>query len=60
VLLACGNRDGVAPPQLHHDPLVRAFRLAGARLTELRLDTDHGFVEARLELARILVDWLAR
>jgi pimeloyl-ACP methyl ester carboxylesterase len=58
VLLVCGERDSLAPPRLHHDPLVRAYRAAGVRLTERRLDSDHGFVDARLQLAHILVDWL--
>jgi pimeloyl-ACP methyl ester carboxylesterase len=59
VLLACAEQDDVAPPPLHHNPLALAFRTAGVRLTERRLDAEHGFVDARLELARMLVAWLA-
>lgn len=59
VLLVCAERDQVAPPPLHHNPLALAFRTAGVRLAERRLDAEHGFVDARLELARLLVDWLA-
>lgn len=59
VLLVCAERDEVAQPPLHHNPLALAFRTAGARLAERRLDADHGFVDARLALTRVLVDWLA-
>lgn len=52
-------RDGVAPPALHHAPLAAAPRAAGARqLTEVVLDADHGFVEARPELSAALLEWL--
>jgi pimeloyl-ACP methyl ester carboxylesterase len=59
VLLVCAERDEVAPPPLHHNPVALAFRAAGARLADRRLDAEHGFVDARLELTRVLLDWLA-
>jgi hypothetical protein len=59
VLLVCAGRDQVAVPSLHHVPLALAFRTAGARMAERRLDADHGFVDARLELARVLLAWLS-
>jgi hypothetical protein len=59
VLLVCAERDEVAPPPLHHNPVALAFRAAGARLADRRLDAEHGFVDARLVLTRVLLDWLA-
>jgi uncharacterized protein len=59
VLLVCAERDDVAPPPVHHNPLALALRTAGALLAERRLDAEHGFVDARLELTRVLVGWLA-
>lgn len=59
VLLVAAERDGVAPPELHHEPLVRAFREAGAaRLTARRLASDHAFSDRRVALAELLLDWL--
>lgn len=61
VLLVAGSRDGVAPPSLHHEPLVRSFRHAGVvHLTERTFDTDHAFSDKRVGLARTLLFWLDR
>lgn len=60
VLLVAGARDEVAPIARHHEPLVRALEGAGAlRLEVMVLDADHGFTTARLELARVFLNWLS-
>jgi pimeloyl-ACP methyl ester carboxylesterase len=59
VLLVAGARDDVTPPAQHHAPLVAALRAQpGAQLSELTLDVDHAFSEARVALARGLLGWL--
>lgn len=59
LLLVAASDDDIAPPELHHEPLVGALRAAGARaLTSEVFTTDHSFVDARLALANLLVDWL--
>jgi pimeloyl-ACP methyl ester carboxylesterase len=58
VLLVCGERDAAVAPGLHHDPVATAFRGAGARLSEIRLDAGHGFIDLRLELAGALIEYL--
>jgi DUF1680 family protein/pimeloyl-ACP methyl ester carboxylesterase len=59
VLLVAGSRDTSSAPALHHAPLVRALREAGAkRLVEHTLDADHSFSDKRIALARIVAAWL--
>jgi len=58
VLLVAGERDTVAPPDVHHEPLVRALRSAGGAPTTQVLDTTHSFTDQRLALTALLVDFL--
>lgn len=58
VLLVAGERDTLAPPAVHHEPLARALREAGGRPEALRLDTGHSFADKRLTVAGLLVDFL--
>ena len=59
LLLVGGSRDGMAPPDKHLDPLVKALREKGAsRLTVQTLDADHTASGQRIALARLLVSWL--
>jgi len=59
LLLVAGGRDEVTPKLDHHDRIIAALREAGAkRLTEVVLYDDHVFSAHRMELARLLVDWL--
>lgn len=58
VLLGAGACDDVAPPLLHHDPLVRAFHRSGhGSFDTLELPGDHGFLDHREKLARELIRW---
>jgi hypothetical protein len=42
-----------------HDPMLAALRNAGGKqVSELRLDSDHAFSDARIALARGVVDFL--
>lgn len=60
VLLVAGKRDVVTPPAEHHEPVAAALeRQPGARVKTVVLDTDHGFTEKRITLARLLVEWLS-
>jgi uncharacterized protein len=59
VLLVAGSRDALVPFAEHHDPLAQALRAARARsLTTWTLDADHAFSSARVELTRMVIDWL--
>ena len=59
VLLIAASRDTVAPPELHHTPLVEALQKAGTQqLHHHILDSDHGFSDRRVALARLILDWL--
>lgn len=60
VLLIAAQFDDVAPPALHHEPLVDAFRAAGARsVTTRSFAADHSFADTRIGLAQALTRWLA-
>ena len=59
VLLVAGERDVVAAPAQHHDPVLAALEAAGGDVEALRLDDDHAFSASRIALARALVSWLA-
>lgn len=60
LLLVAATRDDTASAALHHEPLVVALRVAGAgRFRHRMLDTDHGFADRRVALARLLLAWLA-
>jgi fermentation-respiration switch protein FrsA (DUF1100 family) len=59
VLLVTGARDDVTPAATNHDPMLTALRTAGSKhVSELRLDSDHAFSDARIALARGVVDFL--
>ncbi len=61
VLLVAGSRDEATPPALHHEPLVAAISAQrGAKLRSSVLDADHAFSDRRVELARLVIGWLAR
>jgi pimeloyl-ACP methyl ester carboxylesterase len=59
VLLVTGARDDVTPTATNHDPMLAALRNAGSKqVSELRLDSDHAFSDARIALAHGVVDFL--
>jgi pimeloyl-ACP methyl ester carboxylesterase len=59
VLLVAGSRDDVTPPALHHVPLVEAIGAhSSAQLSQYVLDADHAFSDRRVELTRLVIDWL--
>jgi pimeloyl-ACP methyl ester carboxylesterase len=58
VLLLAADRDTVAPPRLHHAPLVAALHERVAPLRSSVLPGDHAFSNARVAMARSLLTWL--
>jgi len=59
LLLVAGSRDDVTPPALHHEPLVAQLAAhPDARLQSALLDADHAFADRRVELTRLVLDWL--
>jgi pimeloyl-ACP methyl ester carboxylesterase len=61
VLLIGAGRDTVTPPDVHHRPLVEAFRgYPVAQLEHHLFPTDHGFADHRVLLARTVGEFLIR
>ncbi|MEV4760038.1 alpha/beta fold hydrolase [Micromonospora sp. NPDC049559] len=61
VLLVGAGRDPVTPAEVHHRPLVEAYRAAGLhRLEERELPTDHALSDHRIALAVAVRDFLDR
>ncbi|WP_112134803.1 alpha/beta hydrolase family protein [Glycomyces dulcitolivorans] len=61
VLLIGTGRDPVTPAELHHRPLVAAYRAHPVgRLEDRVFPTDHALSDHRLELARTIVDFIGR
>jgi pimeloyl-ACP methyl ester carboxylesterase len=61
VLLLGGTRDQSAPIAENHEPIAAALTAANAtRLKAVLLDTDHGFSDKRVTLARTIVGWLEK
>jgi uncharacterized protein len=58
VLLLAAEHDTVAPPHLHHAPLVAALHERIAPVRSSVLPGDHVFSNARVALARSLLTWL--
>lgn len=59
LLLLAGGRDKVTPPEQHHAPLAAALRAAGSTHSEKVLpNADHAFSGHRLELTRLVTQWL--
>jgi hypothetical protein len=58
VLLVAAARDEIAPPSIHHDPVVAALARAGANVSEARLDTDHSLASARTRLCDVVCSWI--
>lgn len=58
VLLVAAACDDIAPPALHHDPVVAAFGKAGVNVSDARLDTDHSLASARTKLCDVVCRWL--
>ena len=58
VLLVAAARDEIAPPSVHHDPLVASFADAGVNVSDECLDTDHSLASARTRLCDDVSRWL--
>ncbi|MGK9476869.1 alpha/beta hydrolase family protein [Melioribacter sp. OK-6-Me] len=61
LLIIGAKYDTTAPLEIHHLPLVTSLRLAGAeKLEENVLECGHSFADSRIELARIISNWLKK
>ena len=58
ILLVSAGRDEIAPPSVHHDPLVASFADAGVNVSDERLDSDHSLASARTRLCDVVCRWL--
>lgn len=60
LLVVGAEYDTTSPVDLHHAPLVKALKLAGtARLTDTILKSGHSFSDKRIQLAKIVSEWLS-
>lgn len=59
LLLIASKHDNIAPADIHHIPLVNILKKSGAEnLEDYILDTGHSFSDKRIELARIISNWI--
>lgn len=59
ILLVAGKYDTISMNDLHHDPLVAALEQAGQKKhRSYLLDAGHSFSDCRVELSKIVVNWL--
>lgn len=59
ILMIGAKYDMTAPLELHHNPLVGALKLLKAEnVDDHILETGHSFSDKRIELAKIISDWL--
>lgn len=59
MLIQYGSHDVVSVPELHHHPMIQAFKKCGATaLRELRYECDHMFTQVRIVMSRELVNWV--
>ena len=58
LLLVAGLADAVAPPEVHHTPLVEALAFRDASVRAVTLQGDHAFSGVRIALARTVTSWL--
>ncbi|MGK9369973.1 alpha/beta hydrolase family protein [Melioribacter sp. Ez-97] len=61
LLIIGAKYDATAPLEIHHLPLIASLQMAGAaELEEMTLDCGHSFADRRIELARIISNWLTK
>ncbi len=61
LLLIGAKYDNISPLELHHIPLVGALRLLKAeKLEDHILSCGHSFADKRIELARLISNWLQK
>lgn len=58
VLLIGASRDTAAPPALHYQPLVDAYRVGGVDLEHRVFATDHALADHRVALTRTVLAFL--
>jgi pimeloyl-ACP methyl ester carboxylesterase len=61
VLMVVGKEDNVTPSALMFDPVVAAYRQqSGLQLSSHKISGDHSFSATRLQLTRLILDWMLR
>ena len=61
VFMVVGREDVVTPPQIHFDPVAAAYeKIPGLALEAQRIRGDHSFSSSRIQLTRLVLDWLQR
>lgn len=58
LLLIAAKYDQLAPVELHHSPLLKVLKTAGANLDDVIISTGHSFSDKRIELTRVIINWL--
>ena len=61
VFMVVGREDVVTPPQLHFDPVAAVYaKIPGLVLEAHHIRGDHSFSSSRIQLTRLVMDWLQR
>lgn len=61
LLLIAARYDTTAPLEIHHIPLVASLSLINAEnFMQYILECGHSFIDKRIELARIISNWLSK
>ncbi|MFZ6032427.1 MAG: alpha/beta hydrolase family protein [Melioribacter sp.] len=61
LLIIGAEYDTTAPLEIHHLPLIASLKMTGAELLEEHiLHCGHSFADRRIELARIISNWLTK
>jgi alpha/beta superfamily hydrolase len=59
LLIISAQDDLTAPVQLHHNPLVNALKTLNGSLQDSILETGHSFSNKRIQLMKIISEWLS-
>ena len=61
VLMVAGSSDKVTPPALMHEPVIKRYQAeTGIQLTHHLIPGDHSYSWTRIQLTRLVMDWLER
>lgn len=60
LLLIGAKYDMTAPLYIHHEPLVEKLKKLNSKTETYILESGHSFADRRIELARIISNWLSR
>jgi len=60
IFLVAAEYDTVAPPELHHNPLVAVFTELGISFKSIILTSGHSFTSKRIALTTEIIKWIEK